>query len=89
MEHSDLLKLVRDVIGDLQELNGFVRQPISESDTPFDGTQELDSLNAFEAEAELAAKLNLPTKTKKLAAIRNPKLPIGEAVRRIAAELAL
>jgi hypothetical protein len=89
LQRNEVLEMLREVINELNELNGCPRRPLSESDTPFDGTQGLDSLNALEAEAELAGKLNLPPKTKKLAAIRNPKLSMGEAARRIAAELGL
>jgi acyl carrier protein len=84
---NDVLRVLVEVVQELGDLNDCRPQSVKETDTPFDGKNGLDSLNALEAESALAERLGIPADSKKLAAIRNPKLPIGEAAREIAKAL--
>jgi acyl carrier protein len=84
---NDVLRILVEVVNELGDLNDCRPLSLKETDTPFDGKSGLDSLNALEAESALAERIGLPADSKKLAAIRNPKLPIGEAARQIAEAL--
>ena len=87
MSPQEIFRLLEEIVNDLAKLNNCPLRQLRESDTPFDGKSGLDSLNALEAEAELANRLKLPAQAHQVSILHDPKVSIGEAARQIAAAI--
>ncbi len=84
MTEANLLNKLASIVQSLRELNGLPPKEISPDDTPFNDRGGLDSLNALEAEADLAETLGVPADSEVLAPLRNPELKLREVAEQIA-----
>jgi acyl carrier protein len=84
MTEEKLLNKLSSIVHSLRELNGLAPKVISPDDTPFNERGGLDSLNALEAEADLAETLGVSADSEILAPLRNPELKLREVAKLIA-----